>query len=50
MTTHPGPQITRAELEQALDRLSRIGGVYDYVRAFVAYVNEPHVEPERPTS
>lgn len=44
------PAITRAELDAALASLGRIGGVYDYVAAYVAYANEAHLEPERTAS
>jgi len=35
--------VTKAELDAAIASLSRIGGVYDYVTAFVECMNRPHL-------
>lgn len=36
--------MTREELDAYVQSLNRIGGVYNYVAAFVAYANAQHLE------
>lgn len=38
--------MTRKELDGHVTSLKRVGGVYDYIAAYVEHVNRLHVEEE----